>query len=154
MGVCKLTRQKGSSAFVKTSFSPRSASLPCDFARRHGLRSCQACERHTGFDRLIWGPPAGRADTNKAGMSFRINDWDSETHETHKDCDKYLLCDNWLRGNGVQHKNHALHSSPFYRPRLIEVAEPTLTAWKRRETLRGYMKGGSSCLQESSTCSS
>ncbi|HXJ94800.1 MAG TPA: 3-dehydroquinate synthase family protein [Terriglobia bacterium] len=31
------------------------------------------------------------ASTNRAGMSFRIRDWDSETHEAHKDCDSILL---------------------------------------------------------------
>ena len=30
-------------------------------------------------------PPG--VDTSKAGMCFRIRDWDSETHKTHKDCD-------------------------------------------------------------------
>jgi hypothetical protein len=27
--------------------------------------------------------------TSKAGMCFRISDWDGETHAAHKDCDKY-----------------------------------------------------------------
>jgi 3-dehydroquinate synthase len=42
------------------------------------------------------GSQTGRdadALTGKAGMSFRISEWDSETHETHKDCDKLLLAD-------------------------------------------------------------
>lgn len=29
-------------------------------------------------------------ETSKAGMFFRISDWDSEAHETHKDYDKLL----------------------------------------------------------------
>jgi len=32
-----------------------------------------------------------RPNSNKAGILLRINDLDSETHQTHKDCDKYIL---------------------------------------------------------------
>jgi hypothetical protein len=48
-----------------------------------------------GFSRRV---SRGIDKSNKAGMCFEINDWDSETHETHKDCDNRYTNDN-RRGN-------------------------------------------------------
>ncbi len=57
-----------------------------------GLLAITLLAERLGYFKSRTSEGAG-APANKAGMSFRINEWDSETHETHKDCDSILLHD-------------------------------------------------------------
>jgi hypothetical protein len=75
----------------------------CRVERGIGTGQTSFCSRPHLHGCSVYGlPPAGigylreaMPGTNKAGMSFRIRGWDSETHETHKDCDKQLLHGNF-----------------------------------------------------------
>jgi 3-dehydroquinate synthase len=57
-----------------------------------GLLAVTLMAERLGYLSLRMTDDAG-ASTNKAGMSFTINKWDSETHATHKDCDSILPYD-------------------------------------------------------------
>ncbi len=91
--MCLISSELGAMATVKDSDK-----CLCDrrFQYFAGLDDDPTCLG--SLDELVFGcfgelAPT-RPDTNKAGISFRIRQWDSETHETHKDCDNELLNDN------------------------------------------------------------
>jgi hypothetical protein len=47
-------------------------------------------DRLANWVRVFQRGPRRTGRSNKAGMSFAIRDWDGETLEAHKDCDRRL----------------------------------------------------------------